>query len=51
MSTKQAITSDHLPLNTKWTTTYEIGNPVPGLGQAPTYDGVKPVKVTPTILS
>jgi hypothetical protein len=51
MSTKQAITADLLPLNTKWTTTYEVGNPVPGLGQAPTYDGVKPVKVIPTFLS
>jgi hypothetical protein len=33
------------------TTTYEVGNPIPGLGQAPTYDGVKPVKVIPTLLS
>ena len=37
------MTSDLNLLNTKNTTTYNVGNPGLGLEQAHTYDGVKPV--------
>jgi hypothetical protein len=39
-----------MTLNTKKTTTYEVGNTNPGLGQAQTYGGVKPVNEIPTLL-
>ena len=39
---KRAMTSDLNLLNTKNTTTYNVGNPGLGLEQAHTYDGVKP---------
>jgi hypothetical protein len=44
ISTKQTIISllNRKPPNTK-TTTYGVGNPGPGLGQAQKCDGVKPV--------
>ena len=38
-------------LNTKQTTTYDVGNPDPGFGQAQKCDGVKPVGGIPAILS
>jgi len=40
ISTKRTITSHFNPLNTRKTTTYIIGNPGPGLGQAHTCGGV-----------
>jgi hypothetical protein len=36
-------------LNTKNITTYDVGHPCPGLGQAQQRDGVKPVNGIPTI--
>ena len=33
----------------KKTTTYDVGNPGPGMGQAQKYDGVKPVNGIPTL--
>jgi len=38
-------------LYTSNTTIYDVGNPVPGLGQTQKYDGVKPVNAIPTLLS
>jgi hypothetical protein len=38
-------------LNTKKTTTYDVGNTGPGLGQANKGGGVKPVNGIPTFLS
>jgi hypothetical protein len=35
----------------KKTTTYDTGNPDPGLGQAQTFGGIKPVNGIPTIHS
>ena len=44
ISTKQTITSHLKSLNTiKQTTTYDVGNPCPGLGQAQGCGWVKPV--------
>jgi hypothetical protein len=34
ISTKRPITSHLISLNTKKITTYDVGNPSPGLGQA-----------------
>ena len=36
-------------LNTKIPTTYDVGNPYPGLGQAQKYGGVKPFNGIPTL--
>ena len=47
---KRTITSHLNSMNTKRTTTYDVGNPDPGLGQAQRYDGVKPVDRNPTPL-
>jgi hypothetical protein len=35
----------------KKTTTYDVANPSPGLGQAHTYDGDKSINLIPTLLS
>jgi hypothetical protein len=37
------MTSHLKPLNTKMSTTYDAGNPGPGLGQAHKCGGIKPV--------
>jgi len=49
ISTKRKITSHLHSLNTKKTTTYDVGNPGPGLGQAHKCGSVKLVNVIPTI--
>ena len=48
---KQTIASCLKSLNIKMTTTYGIGNPGPGFGQAQTCVRVKPVNGIPTFLS
>jgi hypothetical protein len=35
----------------KKTTTYDVANPSPGLGQAHTFDGDKSINLIPTLLS
>ena len=40
VSTKRTITAHILPLNTKNTTTYDVSNPDPGLGQTQKCGGV-----------
>jgi hypothetical protein len=55
-STNTNKTNSHLlfllnSLNTKKTTTYDVGNTGPGLGQAHKGGGVKPVNGIPTFLS
>jgi len=47
-NSRRTITSYLNPLNIKKTMTYEFGNPDPGLGQAHTCGGIKPVNGTPT---
>ena len=42
------LSSYLISLNANQTTTYDVGNPGPGLGQAHKCDGVKPVNGTPT---
>ena len=52
ISTKRAITSHLNWLSTKQngeTTTYDVGNPVPGLRQAQQYGGIKPLNGIPTL--
>ena len=51
ISTKRTITSHINSLNTNKTTTYDVGNPGPGLWQVQTYGRVKPVKQDPNIPS
>jgi hypothetical protein len=46
---KQTIASCLKSLNIKMTTTYGIGNPGPGFGQAQTYGGVKLANGIPTL--
>jgi hypothetical protein len=41
ISIKRTITSHLDPFNIKKTTTYDVGNLDPGLGQTPKYGGVK----------
>jgi hypothetical protein len=43
--------SYHHSLNTKKTTVYNVGNPGPGLRQAQTCPGVKPISGIPTLPS
>ena len=43
-NTKRIITSDLKQLNTKKTTTYDVGNPSPDLGQTQKCGRVNPVK-------
>jgi hypothetical protein len=49
ISIKRATTSHLNSLNTKMTTTYDIGNPDPGLEQAQICGVIKPVNVIPTL--
>ena len=52
ISTKWPITSHHSSSNIKKkTSTYNVGNPSPGLWQAQKYGGVKPVNGTPILAS
>jgi hypothetical protein len=51
ISTKRTITGHLNLLNTKKTTTYDVGNPGPGLGQAQKCGRVKPVNEIPTLPS
>ena len=51
ISTKRTITSHINSLNTKKTTTYDVGNPGSGLEQIQKYGWVKPVKQDPNIPS
>jgi hypothetical protein len=50
VSTKWTTTSHLKSLNIKKTTTYDAGNPGPGLGQAQKCGGVKPDNGIPTPL-
>ena len=43
------LSSELNSLNTNIPTTYDVGNPDPGLGQAHTYGGVKPFNGIPTL--
>ena len=49
--TKETITSHMEPLNIKNTTTYDVGNPGPGLGQAYKCGRVKLDNRIPTLTS
>ena len=49
-SNKTTIISHLDSLNTQKTTTYDLGNPDPGLGQAQQCGGVTPVNGIPTLL-
>jgi len=49
ISTKWTTTSHFKLLNTKMIMTYDIGNPVPGLGQTQKCGRVKPINGIPTL--
>jgi hypothetical protein len=48
---KQDLSNQLNSLNTRQSTTYDIGNPGPGLGQSQTFGRLKTVNVIPTLLS
>jgi len=49
LSTKQTTTSHFKLLNTTKISTYDVGNPCPGLGNEDTCGGVKPVNGIPIV--